>query len=75
MVADVSEMSYRDALERVEEIIRAMDRVDISVDELAPLVEEASTLLTHCRGVLETTSIRVEGALKRLSSDDPEDSE
>lgn len=68
-------LSYRDALLRVEEIIRAIDRVELDVDALAPLVEEAAALLTHCRGLLEATSLRVEGALERLVSDESSESE
>lgn len=74
MTKDIKELNYRDAMLRVEEIIRAIDRVELDVDALAPLVEEASELLAHCRGLLEATSVRVEGALARLTSDEaPED--
>lgn len=63
------ELRYRDAVARVEEILRQMDQVDFDVDELAPLVEEAATLLTYCRGLLEATTLRVDGALARLTGD------
>lgn len=62
-------LSYRTSVARVEEIIRQIDRVDIDLDELAPLVEEAATLLAHCRALLDQTTVRVHQALERLSGD------
>lgn len=70
MTKEIKDLSYRDAMLRVEEIIREIDRVELDVDALAPLVEEASSLISHCRGLLEATSVRVEGALARLNSDE-----
>lgn len=63
-------LSYRASVARVEDIIRQIDRVDIDLDELAPLVEEAATLLAHCRGLLDQTTVRVQQALERLSTGD-----
>lgn len=59
---------YRDAMERVEAIVRELDRPDLSLDQLAPLVDEAAGLLVQCREVLNGTTLKVNATLARLTA-------
>lgn len=43
------ELTYEDALRRLEELAAQMERDEIGLDELAPRLAEAQRLLQYCR--------------------------
>lgn len=60
---------YKDAMARLEVILRQIDSTDVGIDELSGLVEEAAELLKVCRGILQDTSKNVENALASLDQE------
>ena len=50
-----SPISYDKALGRIEEIIRQLEEDNKSIDELAALVKEASSLIKDCKLKLRMT--------------------
>ncbi|MFT4705322.1 MAG: exodeoxyribonuclease VII small subunit [Bradymonadia bacterium] len=64
-------ISYEDAVEEIEAILVDIDDGALPIDELAPKVERAASLLAHCRAVLQKTEARVQDAVAALSG--PED--
>lgn len=75
MSEEESTVSYKDAMARIDSIIEEIDRSDHDVDALAPLVEEAATLLAHCRERLNHTRIRVDAALEGIIVSESGDAE
>lgn len=77
MATKHKKLSYREAMARVEEIVRQLDRQDVEIDQLAPLVDEAAQLLAQCREVLDSTTVKVNQTLRALTKrrdiDDEED--
>jgi len=47
--------SYDKAIARIEEIVNLLEEDDKSIDELAALVKEASTLVKDCKAKLRMT--------------------
>lgn len=43
------ELTYEQAMQRLEELAAQMEHQQVSVDELAPLLTEAQTLLQFCK--------------------------
>jgi exodeoxyribonuclease VII small subunit len=62
-------MSYTDAMSRLDEILEQIDQNQVTLDELAERVVEASELLKLCKGVLTKTEAKVSGVLKDLEKD------
>lgn len=78
MNEDLSDVSYKDALARIDQIIEQIDGNDQDIDALAPLVEEAAALLAHCRQRLDRTRLRVDSSLEdilRVASSEDGDSD
>jgi exodeoxyribonuclease VII small subunit len=59
---------YQAALTRLEEILGAIDRSEVGIDELAVLVQEATQLIGVCRAVLTQTESEVSQALQTLEA-------
>ncbi|MCR5027668.1 MAG: exodeoxyribonuclease VII small subunit [Fibrobacter sp.] len=66
---------YQNAMTRLEEILSKIDRSDVSVDELASQVEEATQLLRECKAILSDTEKNVQKALSDLNEEAEKDSE
>lgn len=60
---------YQKAMIRLEEILSKIDRSDVSVDELASQVEEATMLLRECKAILFETEKNVQDALSGLNEE------
>lgn len=58
--------SYDAAFKRLQAIEADLENDEISIDELASKVEEASKLLAFCQAKLRATSDKVEDILKTL---------
>ena len=66
---------YQNAMNRLEEILSKIDQSDVSVDELASQVEEATKLLRECKAILSDTEKNVQKALSDLNEEAEKDSE
>ena len=60
-------MTYKDAIEELEEIVHGIENEDIDVDELAKKVERASKLLTICSDKLKKTEQEVDKVIEKLN--------
>ena len=60
-------MTYKDAIEELEEIVHGVENEDIDVDELAKKVERASKLLTICSDKLKKTEQEVDKVIEKLN--------
>lgn len=64
------EMTYAQALARLDEIVKRLETGDVNVDELSASVKEGVRLVTWCRKKLRTTQEEVEAALKGLDAEE-----
>jgi exodeoxyribonuclease VII small subunit len=68
----VEELSYREAIDEIDEILAEIESDKLDVDTLAPLVERAAALVENCRERLASTDVKVRDALDALSSEEAE---
>jgi exodeoxyribonuclease VII small subunit len=61
-----ADMSYSDAIKRLDEILEDIDQSRVPLDELAGRVTEAAGLLKRCKSVLTETEAKVKDVLKEL---------
>jgi exodeoxyribonuclease VII small subunit len=57
---------YKNAMERLEEILSKIDNSEMEIDELAVEVQEATQLLRKCRQIFIATEKNVQDALAEL---------
>lgn len=62
-------ISYQQAMDRLEQILENIDDSAVSIDELASQVQEATGLLKTCRHILTRTEAGVQEALRSLDSE------
>jgi len=62
-------LTYEQALGRIEEIIGKIEAEELNVDELAKHVKEASDLLKFCKGKLFETEKEIEKILKEMDEE------
>ena len=80
--ADGSQPDFESALEELEEIVRRLDREELSLDEALELFEEgvarlrtASRLLDEARGRVDEVVEEAAGELETVDFELPEESE
>ena len=61
-----ADMSYADAIRRLDEILEDIDQSRVPIDELAGRVTEAAALLKRCKSVLTETEAKVKDVLAEL---------
>ena len=59
---------YKNAMNRLEEILSKIDNSEMEIDELALEVQEATQLLRKCRQILVSTEKNVQDALAELDA-------
>jgi exodeoxyribonuclease VII small subunit len=59
-------MTYKAAIQKLEEIVNRIEHEDPDVDELSGLVKEAYELLMFCKKRLKTTEEEVQEAFEKL---------
>lgn len=60
-------MTYKDAIEELEDIVNGIENEDVDVDELAKKVDRASKLLTVCSDKLKKTEEEVDKIIEKLN--------
>ncbi|MBI33969.1 MAG: exodeoxyribonuclease VII small subunit [Flavobacteriales bacterium] len=60
-------ITYKEALEELEEIVNGIESEEVDVDELAKKVERASKLLTVCSEKLRKTETEVDKIIEKLN--------
>ena len=63
------ELSYSDAVKRLDEILEDIDQSRVPIDVLAERVVEAAALLKRCKSVLTETETKVRDVLEGLEKD------
>ncbi|MCH7400489.1 exodeoxyribonuclease VII small subunit [Belliella kenyensis] len=57
-------LSYDQAIKRIEEIVSILEEGNKGIDQLSELVKEASTLVKRCREKLRNTEIEINKAFE-----------
>jgi exodeoxyribonuclease VII small subunit len=63
---ELKDLSFEDAIERVEALIDRMESGEIGLEESIGQYEQGTKLLSHCRAILE----RAEQRIAKLAADD-----
>lgn len=69
------DLSYSQAIARLEEILARLERGEVDIDELSSMVREAAELLSLCRRKLTEAEMQVREIAERLEREGPEGSE
>lgn len=59
---ETEELTYNEAMEQIQEILRAINENSLDVDVLGERVARATELIALCRGKLQRASAQVEAA-------------
>jgi exodeoxyribonuclease VII small subunit len=74
-----TQASFEEALERLEEIVRAMEEGKLTLDETSKLYEEGVKLAAYCKGRLNLMRNKVtmlseeDGTVKEVEFDDADE--
>ena len=58
------ERNFEDAMERLEQIVRTMERGDVPLDESLKLFQEGTKLVDSCVKILENANMEIEKVTK-----------
>ena len=58
--ADVSQLSFEDALKRLEDIVRTLEKGEAPLDQSIELYQEGDRLKRHCEARLKAAQVRIE---------------
>lgn len=67
-----AELSYSQAVSRLEEILERIEKGEADIDELSSLVEEAAGLVSLCREKLTRAEMQVRRITERLEREKEE---
>ena len=60
-------LNYKEALNRINEIVQRIENDDPDIDELSSLVKEATQLIAKCKEKLENTEAEIQISLEKLN--------
>ncbi len=58
--ADISKMSFEDALGALEDVVRRLESGDVPLDDSISLYERGEALRKHCQARLDAAQARIE---------------
>lgn len=58
------ELTFEQAMERLEQIVRTMERGDVPLEESLKLFQEGTKLVNTCASLLETAKMEIEKVTK-----------
>jgi len=58
-MSETQDMTYGQAAERLDDILRSIEGGQADIDELSKLVDEAAGLVTLCRDKIEAAEVQV----------------
>jgi len=67
-----AELSYSQAVSRLEEILERIEKGEADIDELSSLVEEAAGLVSLCKKKLTQAEMQVKRITERLEREEDE---
>jgi exodeoxyribonuclease VII small subunit len=59
-VADITAMSFEDALRALEDVVRKLESGDVPLDDSITLYERGEALRKHCQARLDAAQARIE---------------
>ena len=65
------DLSYKDAKQRLQEIVEGLQGGEVDIDQLGDAVEEATALIQFCKDKLRKTEEHVEGLFSQNLKKDP----
>ncbi len=65
-----NELSYSQAVARLEEILERIEKGQVDIDELSSLVAEAAELVSLCRAKLTQAEMQVKRITERLEREE-----
>ena len=57
-------MSFEESMQRLEQIVRAMERGDVALDESLKLFQEGTELVRACGKLLDDAQLQVQKVIK-----------
>ncbi|MBN2448255.1 MAG: exodeoxyribonuclease VII small subunit [Phycisphaerae bacterium] len=60
MAKSGKKLSFEEAMQRLDEIVEAMEAGEIGIEESVSRYEEAMKLATHCRQILDQVELRIQ---------------
>ena len=70
-MSDTQDMTYGQAAERLDDILRSIEGGQADIDELSKLVDEAAGLVTLCRDKIEAAEVQVTKIAADLTREAP----
>jgi exodeoxyribonuclease VII small subunit len=68
MIVGKKNVSYKEAITEIEEILRQLENNELDVDELSEKVKRVSSLVSLCKEKLHNTEIEIDKILKEMDS-------
>ncbi|MCP9223098.1 exodeoxyribonuclease VII small subunit [Erythrobacter sp. LQ02-29] len=62
--AEISQMSFEDALRALEDVVRQLESGDVPLDKSISLYERGETLRKHCQARLDAAQARIEAIVQ-----------
>lgn len=62
-----NQLSYKEALEKINSIVERIENDDPDIDELSNMVKEATSLISQCKEKLENTEADIQSSLEKLN--------
>lgn len=63
-----NEITYKQAIEELEEIVREIESGELDLDELLKKVDRAAVLITFCKEKLKNSEIKFNEVIKKLEN-------
>ena len=68
MIVGKKNMSYKEAITEIEEILRQLENNELDVDELSEKVKRVSSLVSLCKEKLHNTEVEIDKILKEMDN-------
>lgn len=62
--AQISELSFEDALRALEQVVRQLESGDVALDQSIALYERGEALRRHCQARLDAAQARIEAIVQ-----------
>lgn len=60
-------LTYKEAINRINEIVSVIEEGDLDIDELTALVKEATALIGSCKDKLQNAESDLQSSLDKLN--------
>ncbi|MFY0592647.1 exodeoxyribonuclease VII small subunit [Roseivirga sp.] len=60
-------INYKEAIDRIDEIVTTIETENIDIDELTAMVKEATKLIGECKDKLHNTQNDLQSSLDKLN--------